>query len=76
MNMNGKSYLFRVSVAPADVWSRFYGKKLKPFYVISNSTKSAKAYAEKHLEDGLAIKGISKLAEQYGGNIFGSNYGT
>ena len=70
----GADYLFRITVKPADAWSRFYGKTLKPFYVVSANKASAKKYAERHLKDGLIVKAVSLLGEQYGSNMFGGNY--
>jgi hypothetical protein len=70
----GTDYLFRITVKPTDAWSRFSGKKLKPFYVVSTNKVAAKEYAEQHLKDGLSVKTVSLLGEQYGGNMFGGNY--
>ncbi len=70
----GTDYLFRITVKPVDAWSRFCGKKLKPFYVVSANKEAARDYAERYLQDGLEVKAVSLLAEQYGGNMFGGNY--
>lgn len=68
----GRDYLFKVSLEPTNVWSRYANKTLKPIYVVQPDKDSAMKYAEKHLRDGISIKAISQLAEQYGGCLFGN----
>ena len=68
----GADYLFRVALKPTDVWSRYYGKKLKPIYVVQPNKEAATKYAESHLKAGISISSVSLLAEQYGGCMFGT----
>lgn len=68
----GRDYLFKISLEPTNSWSRYANKKLKPIYVVQPNKNAAREYAEKHLKDGISIRAVSLLAEQYGGSMFGS----
>ncbi len=68
----GKDYLFKVSLESTNAWSRYANKKLKPIYVVQPDKDAARRYAEKHLKDGISIRAVSLLAEQYSGCMFGS----
>ena len=57
-------YLFRVGVKPTDVFSRYYNKKLKPFYVVQADKQSAINYVSSHLKSGLSITNVAKLGDQ------------
>lgn len=65
-------YLYKVSLKATDSWSRYTHKKLRPIYVVQSTKEDAKVYAERHLREGLSVKSVSLLAEQYGGCMFGS----
>lgn len=68
----GKDYLFKISLEPTNSWSRYANKKLKPIYVVQANKDAAREYAERQLKDGISIRAVSMLAEQYGGSMFGS----
>ena len=66
----GKNYLFMVTIEPESgygVWQ----KRRKPYYVVAANKKQAESRV--NLVSGWKIKGVSLLAEQYSGVLFGSN---
>ena len=66
-------YLFRVSLTASDGWSKYYGKKLKPVYVVESNKERAEFYAQKQLQEGLKIKNLMCLGAQLGNNFFSGN---
>lgn len=62
--------LYRLSLKPTDVFSRFYSKKIPPIYLVAETKDAAFRVAEKHLKDGLSVKSISVLGVALGDRIF------
>ncbi len=62
--------LYRVTLKPTDAWSKCTHTKLKPMYVVEDSKKGARSYAERHLKAGLSIKSVSFLGEQLGMSMY------
>jgi len=60
-------YLYRISTKRTNVWSR---KEPKPVYFVARSKEEALEWANMHLQEGLSVSKISRLAEQVGGVLF------
>lgn len=65
-------YLFRITVK-GDVYSRYYLKKIKPYYIIAESRNAAKSKLETHLPNGVRIHTITYLGGQCSGILFSGN---
>ena len=66
-------YLYRVTLEPTDVWSKWNSKTFKPIYVVMSSIVTARKYAEDKIDSGLKVKRITLLGEKWGGCLFGTS---
>jgi hypothetical protein len=62
--------LYRITLEPTDVWSRYWGKRGMCIYVSSPSEEQAEDRVLGCLKSGLKIKKISKLGTAMGGDMW------
>jgi hypothetical protein len=60
-------YLYRISTKQDSVWSRV---KPKPIYIVSESPEQATKFANEHLEKGLMVAKVIRLAEAVAISVF------
>lgn len=66
---SGRQYLFRVSVEPEKGYGS-WEKRKKPYYVVATDRDRAYTFVNERLDIKWKIKSVSRLAEQYSGNLF------
>ena len=62
--------LFKICVKASSVFSKYYLKNLKPFYVISKSKEDALEYMNRTLKSDVKIKSISYLGDELSLTMF------
>ena len=55
---------------PADVWSKYHGKTVKPIYLVARSREEAIRWADGNLKKGLAVKSVSRMARQLAPHVY------
>lgn len=68
--MYDEKYLFRISLKPSDVWSKYYSKTIKPVYFVAATKEETTKWAEENLESGLSIRSISMIARQLAPRVY------
>lgn len=65
-----ENYLFKISLKPDGVWSRYHGQAVKPMYFVAHNKEEARKWADDNLTDGLAVRSISMMARQLAPHVY------